>query len=498
MRQQQVNFLTKMLTGTMSPGKQSCCFVRNFSYTYGKPPRYNKGGAARHSKLKRRTAAAGEPYYGAKYSYPRQEKRGQAHVYEAYLQDLNALKFFSNYKKKPDTKHNGGKMDLSTTEHFHRFFKTNPNDILSHLKEHVVGQEKAQKMVSALVYNHLKRIYLNFVSESSNIQMPAVKKTNALFIGPTGCGKTNIANCLKRFLNVPIAIVDSTNYTQAGYVGQDVENIIETLYVESDCDIVKTQHGIIFMDEIDKIAARVSSNRSRDVGGEGVQQSLLKMIEGTRVQINDKQKKQPKFPKDMQQGSGSGETIIDTSNILFIGLGAFPGLDETVKERISSSHVGFSSSGSSQQQSAAENHQNDDDPFKLLSSVCVEDLSNFGFMSEFIGRFSLFIPFHKLEFSHFLQILDGQKCSLIKEYKTLMKLDNIELIFTDQFLQSIANKALNLGIGARGLRTMMEEKLLGLAFHASGQKQLKATIDCDHYTISDDTSDTEQRFYFSN
>ncbi|MEN2498744.1 MAG: hypothetical protein MHMPM18_003012 [Marteilia pararefringens] len=418
-------------------------------------------------------------------------------------------------------------------------------------------------MVSALVYNHFKRTYLNILNETRGLSRPLIKKSNAIFIGPTGSGKTNIATCIRDMLDIPTIVVDSTSYTQAGYVGQDIESIIELLYSESNCDVFKTQNGIVFMDEIDKIATRSStSSKSRDVGGEGVQQALLKMVEGTTVQIADKPKRktQPdsrpghrgsgvksnfnpfgafngKFGsqngshnsgitgKDFNipglhftshnsqnpfsHNSGQSEVSIDTSNILFIGLGAFPGLTDIISERKDINSVGFDSpiigdkswakSPSPPTHSETKSQKDDhlDAGYSLLKSVNVEDMRHFGFMSEFIGRFPILVPFHELNDEHYRQILLNSKCGILREYQKMLQLDNITLKFSETFLNSVALESRQLGIGARGLRTILESKLMDLLFVADSNKRYDVTLEKEGYSIAEAGSKSSKFRLFS-
>jgi ATP-dependent Clp protease ATP-binding subunit ClpX len=308
------------------------------------------------------------------------------------------------------------------------------------LDEYIIGQESAKKTLAVAVYNHYKRIFRNNQDDDTTLA-----KSNVLLIGPTGSGKTLLAQTIARFLNVPIAIADATNLTEAGYVGEDVENILTKLLMEADGDIKLAEQGIVFIDEIDKIA-RMGENRSitRDVSGEGVQQALLKLIEGSVVNIP---------PKGGRKHPNQDFIQIDTSHILFICGGAFDGLNDIIKRRLGSNVLGFG-----QEKRSKKEEQN------LMHLVESDDLVSFGLIPELIGRLHVLATLNEITKEDMVRILVEPKNSLVKQYQKLFAIDNVTLTFEQEALALIAQKAIERKTGARGLRTILEEILLDIMF----------------------------------
>ncbi|RLA69925.1 MAG: ATP-dependent Clp protease ATP-binding subunit ClpX [Epsilonproteobacteria bacterium] len=315
-----------------------------------------------------------------------------------------------------------------------------PKEINALLNEYIIGQDNAKKTLSVAVYNHYKRIFRDEVEDDTQIA-----KSNVLLIGPTGSGKTLLAQTIARFLNVPIAIADATNLTEAGYVGEDVENILTKLLMAADGDPERAEQGIVFIDEVDKIA-RMGENRSitRDVSGEGVQQALLKLIEGSVVNIP---------PKGGRKHPNQDFIQIDTSNILFICGGAFDGLNDILKRRLGSNTLGFG-----QEKRSKKEEEN------LLHLVESDDLVQFGLIPELIGRLHILATLGEISKEDMVRILVEPKNSLVKQYKKLFDIDNVKLTFEEEALSIIAEKAIDRKTGARGLRSILEEILLNIMY----------------------------------
>jgi ATP-dependent Clp protease ATP-binding subunit ClpX len=327
-----------------------------------------------------------------------------------------------------------------------------PKEIKGHLDEYVIGQNRAKKTLSVAVYNHYKRILKESTDNDTDIA-----KSNILLIGPTGSGKTLLAQTIARFLDVPIAITDATNLTEAGYVGEDVENILTKLLQSADGDVERAQRGIVFIDEVDKIA-RMGENRSitRDVSGEGVQQALLKIIEGSVVNIS---------PKGGRKHPNQDFIQIDTTDILFVCGGAFDGLNDIIKRRIGGNTLGF---GQTKRSKSEEE--------ELLHEVEPDDLVTYGLIPELIGRLHITATLEQISVEDMVRILTEPRNALINQYKKLFELDGVTLTFEAETLESIAQKAIERKTGARGLRSILEETLLDIMYQLPELKGYEVVI----------------------
>ncbi len=329
-----------------------------------------------------------------------------------------------------------------------------PMEIKEYLDQYVIGQDQAKKFVSVAIYNHYKRINSSLKDENVEIQ-----KSNILLLGPTGSGKTLIAQTLARFLNVPFAIADATTLTEAGYVGEDVENILLKLIQNADYDIERAEKGIIYIDEIDKIA-RKSENPSitRDVSGEGVQQALLKILEGTTASVPPQGGRKHPHQEFIQ---------INTSNILFICGGAFDGMEKIIEHRINVQSMGFGADIKSKK---------DKDLSRLFDEMLPEDLLKFGLIPEFIGRLPILVSLNALTIDSLVRILKEPKNAIVKQYKKLFEYDDVDLEFDEEALYKIANKAIGQNTGARGLRTIVEEILINVMYDIPSEKNVDKVV----------------------
>ena len=336
-----------------------------------------------------------------------------------------------------------------------------PTDIYKYLDSYVVGQETAKRSMAVAVYNHYKRLRL----ANRNHTEVEIEKSNVLLIGPTGSGKTLLARTLARQLNVPIAITDATALTEAGYVGEDVENILLRLVQAADYDIKLAQTGIVYIDEIDKVARKADNpSITRDVSGEGVQQALLKILEGTVASVPPQGGRKHPHQEFLQ---------LDTTDVLFICGGAFDGLEEIISRRVGTGSVGFG---------ADIKPRRDRDNGDLLRQVLPEDLIKYGLIPEFVGRLPVLSAVHPLDVDDLVKILQEPRNALVKQYRHLLDLDDVELIFTPQAIREIAEQAHARGTGARGLRAIMEDLLRDLMFQAPTRADMRRVV-VDHLMV---------------
>ena len=329
-----------------------------------------------------------------------------------------------------------------------------PKDIYNHLESYIVGQNRCKRILSVAVHNHFKRIEANI-----NMDEVELQKSNVLLVGPTGSGKTLMAQTLAKILDVPFCIVDATTLTEAGYVGEDVENIILKLLQATDYDVEKAERGIIYIDEIDKISRKTENpSITRDVSGEGVQQALLKIIEGTTASVPPQGGRKHPHQEFLQ---------VNTSNILFVCGGAFVGLDSVIRDRIGKKTLGFSQTPISKRKIETE---------AILEKVQPEDLLKYGLIPEFVGRFSIVATLNELDAAALMKVLSEPKNALTKQYQKLFEFENVRLKFTENAIRAIAEKAIAHKTGARGLRSVLEEHMLDIMFELPSRDDVEEVV----------------------